>query len=298
MIRLLIIILTLIELGFSQKAFVGMNTWTHSQTVGLTGGGYLFSTQNEFRNPAMLTKSNRYFKINMIKYPAQINGQSLMTNGKWNKHYFGLKLNRINYGFFEGRNSNNQVEDDYSAGETHLKLVYAKFSNSERFAIGVTSGLFFSSIDNVNANALTISPGAVFFSRFGQLGVSLQNSGLTLNSYTKKKAKLPSSIVTSLAGKIEKMPLELEVDHSYSLIDQQSVFIFSGLLHLRNRLIIKGGTSTNKFDQITDVSFITNFFSDVGFGVSYEFEDVLFDLNAHSYGPGGFTFAFGLSVRY
>ncbi|MBT7495333.1 MAG: hypothetical protein HN665_02720 [Candidatus Marinimicrobia bacterium] len=298
MIRLLLFFITIFELGFSQVSFRGMNAWTHGQTVGLSGGGYLFKIQNEFRNPAMLSDSNRNFKINLVKYPAGISGQSIMANGKWNKHRFGLKINRINYGFFEGKNDNNQIEDNYSAGDTHFKLAYARSSNSGRFSIGVTGGLFLSRIDNLNATALTFSPGFVFYSRFGQLGISLQNVGSILYSYTNKNEKLPSSIVTSLAGKIPNTPLELEVDHAYSLEGRKAVLIFSGLLYLRNGLIIKGGTSTNKSAQMTDVSFVKNLFSDVGLGVSYEFEDILFDLNTHAYGPGGFVFAFGLSVRY
>lgn len=89
-----------------------------------------------------------------------------------------------------------------------------------------------------------------------------------------------------------------EVDYIHSTNGQDSNFILSSLLYLKNGLIIKSGTSLHKKGQITEVSFLNNIFADMGMGISYEYEDILFDLNTYTYGPGGFVFAMGLSVRY
>ena len=65
MIRILSIVL-FVSGVFGQSSFPGLNSWTFGQTVGFAGGGYLISTNNGFRNGAMLPDSTRYFKINLV----------------------------------------------------------------------------------------------------------------------------------------------------------------------------------------------------------------------------------------
>jgi hypothetical protein len=297
MIRILSIVLFASGV-FGQSSFPGLNSWTFGQTVGFAGGGYLISTNNGFRNGAMLPDSTRYFKINLVKYPAGINGQSLLTNGKINGHRVGLKISRLNYGIFEGRDVNNQTTGDYSAGDIHVQVMVAKPSNSGRFIVGINSGLFLSQVEHKNAKAFTFSPGIVFKSQIGTMGLTLENTGVVFNSYAETKEELPSLIVASFKSKIPKTPLELEMDYIYTINNKTPIITLSGLFHLRNGLMIKGGTSTKKSGQMTDVSFVNNLFADMGIGLSYEIEDILIDINSYTYGPGGLVFAFGISVRY
>ena len=72
MIRKLLLSIILNSFLISQSTLSGLDSWTHSSTIGLSGGGYLFSYQNECRNAAMLVNSNRLFKLSLIKYPADI----------------------------------------------------------------------------------------------------------------------------------------------------------------------------------------------------------------------------------
>ena len=88
------------------------------------------------------------------------------------------------------------------------------------------------------------------------------------------------------------------MDYIYPINTKTSIITLSGLFHLRNGLMIKGGTSTKKSGQMTDASFVNNLFADMGIGLSYEIEDILIDINSYTYGPGGLVFAFGISVRY
>ena len=298
MIRFIFVSIYLTSFLLAQTSFSGLNTWTHGQTVGLAGGGYLFSTQNEFRNPAMLPESGRYLKINLVKYPADISAHSIMTNGNKNGHRYGFKLSRLNYGLFKGRDVDNHVTEDYSAGDIHLQAVYAKPSNSGRFVIGTSGGFFISQIEKVKANVFTFSPGVIFYSRLGEIGLSFQNYGFVFDSYTDTEDKIPSFIVTSFARKVPNLPLVLEADYSYFMVGNNSTFTFSGLLNFKNGLIMKGGVSTKKSDQITDVSFLRNLFADMGIGISYEFEDILFAIDTYTYGPGGFVIAVGITVLY
>ena len=41
---------------FSQTAFPGLDSWTHANSLGLAGGGYIIPSQNEFRNAGSLAR--------------------------------------------------------------------------------------------------------------------------------------------------------------------------------------------------------------------------------------------------
>ena len=55
----------------------------------------------------MLVNSNRLFKLSLIKYPADINAQSVIVNGILFNHHFGVSIKHISYGIFESRSSDN-----------------------------------------------------------------------------------------------------------------------------------------------------------------------------------------------
>ncbi|MEA1881123.1 MAG: hypothetical protein U9N31_01795 [Candidatus Marinimicrobia bacterium] len=298
MMRFAFIFITLIVFGFPQTTFPGLNTWTNGQIVGLAGGGYLFSNHNDFRNAAILSGAKRQFKFDVIKYPAGISGQSIMTNWAIKGHFVGVKVSRINYGLFEGRNMDNHKTGDYSAGDIHLQFGFAEHTEKARLIIGLNGGLFLSQIEKTKAKAVTISPGLIFRSQIANFGLILQNYGKTYDSYGESVERLPTSWVISVARRLKNLPLDLEFDYAYFTETERYVITFSGRLILNNGLIIKGGTSSNKADQMTNVSFIRNVFSDLGIGIAYEVEDIMFDMNTYTYGPGGFIFAMGISVRY
>ena len=237
--RIFFIISALVSFSLAQTTYPGLNAWTHGQTVGLAGGGYLFANQNEFRNPAMLPDSTRHFKINMVKYPAGISGQSIIINGQRAQHRFGIKANRLNYGQFDGRDLNNNTTGDYSAGDIHIQAAYGKAFNSGRFVFGISGGFFMSAIENEKANVFTLSPGIIFHSRIVKTGLSLQNYGTVLKSYSNVSSRLPSVVIASFSRGISGLPLIFEVDYIHSTNGQDSNFILSSLLYLKKWLDYK-----------------------------------------------------------
>ena len=113
--------------AFTQNAFLGLSTWTDGSTVGYSGGGYLMSLQNSFRNAAMLVGADRSISLNIIKYPAGINAQSAIINGKLKNQNIGLAIRNINYGIFESRSSDNIFTGSFSANDTQIDISYARF---------------------------------------------------------------------------------------------------------------------------------------------------------------------------
>ena len=179
MIRKLLLSIILNSFLISQSTLSGLDSWTHSSTIGLSGGGYLFSYQNEFRNAAMLVNSNRLFKLSLIKYPADINAQSVIVNGILFKHHFGVSIKHISYGIFESRSSDNILNGNFSASDTHIQMAYAKFLYKDKLIFGLNNGLFLSQIENSNAKALTVSPSLLLHAR----RFSITHQGLKYNSY-------------------------------------------------------------------------------------------------------------------
>ena len=183
MIRKLLLSIILNSFLISQSTLSGLDSWTHSSTIGLSGGGYLFSYQNEFRNAAMLVDSNRLFKLSLIKYPADINAQSVIVNGILFNHHFGVSIKHISYGIFESRSSDNILNGNFSASDTHIQMAYAKFLYKDKLIFGLNNGLFLSQIENSNAKALTVSPSLLLHTRRFSIGLTFQNHGLEYKLY-------------------------------------------------------------------------------------------------------------------
>ena len=66
--RAVLYIIVLSTLCLCQPSYLGLKTWTQSNVVGLSGGGYLINVQNDSRNAAMLVKAKRHIKFDVIKY--------------------------------------------------------------------------------------------------------------------------------------------------------------------------------------------------------------------------------------
>ena len=290
------IIFIFFSIGLSQTSFYGLESWTQVSSVSFAGGGYLLSFRNDFRNPAMLVDSNRVFNIDHIQYPAGITGQSLITNSQINEKYFGLKISRTNYGIFTERNLDNQKTGDYTASDIHFQMVYAQTSKNNKILFGLNTGLFFSQIQSFNAKAIIFSPGIIFKLKDLKLGLLLQNYGKVYNSYITTKESLPNSRVISVAGFIPSTPLEIELD--YLSTSRKNIFQISGIININKNIIIKAGSTSNKFDQKIDSSIFNSIFSDFGIGLAYSLDDLIIDFGSYSYGPGGYIFAIGFSSKF
>lgn len=294
--KIRIIFIFISSVALSQSSFNGINNWFQVNSVSFAGGGYLSSFRNDLRNPAMIADSNRVFNVDYIKYPAGINSQSLIANTIINKHYVGFKISRTSYGVFSERDYNNQKTGDYTAGDLHFQVGYAKPAMNNKLFIGVNTGLFLSQIQSFNARAITISPGIVFKSQTAKIGLTFQNYGKVFSSYTSTKENLPISRVFSLAGYIPSTRIEMEYD--YISVGVENISKISGIIKFENNIILKAGTSSNRYNQKIDSSIFSNIFSDLGIGLAYEMDEIIIDIGSYSYGPGGYIFGIGVSSKF
>ena len=283
---------------YCQSSYQGLDTWVQANSISLSGSGYLIPFRNDFRNAAMLVDSNRFFSVDAVSYPAGISGQSLSVNSRINQHFFGFKINRTGYGLFNERNLDNQKTGEYSASDLHFQIGYGKATKSNKIIIGANSGLFISNIQAYSAKAITFSPAIIFNLRLMKLGVSFHNYGKLFYSYSNKNENFPTTRVLSLCGDLPNTNLKLEIDHILLSQLNKNIIRISGLLKLKNGLIVKSGLSSNRFDQKTGSSIFKNIFSDLGLGIAYGTDDLIIDLGTYSYGPGGHIIGFGISSKF
>ena len=118
------------------------------------------------------------------------------------------------------------------------------------------------------------------------------------NSYSNKNENFPTTRVLSLCGDLPNTNLKLEIDHILLSQLNKNIIRISGLLKLKNGLIVKTGLSSNRFDQKTGSTIIKNIFSDLGLGIAYGTDDLIIDLGTYSYGPGGHIIGFGISSKF
>ena len=296
--KTIIYIVCSLSFCLGQTILYGIDTWTQSGSLGFSGGGYLIDYENNFRNIGTLINAKRKIKFSTIKYPATISSQSILANGKLKSHSLGFKISRLNYGLFEGRNIDNQNTGNYSAADINIQFGYAKATKSNRLNFGIVGGVFLSRLEESTARAITLSPGMVFNLKYFTAGIALLNYGKIIKQFGLVKEKMPSSIITSISRKFLRIPLEMELDYSYSNSDGRAYTIISGIYRFKNNLLIKAGTSSNRLDQLTNTSFLRSIFTDLGIGLAYQIDDIMIDVNSYSYGTGGLILGLGISVYY
>ena len=298
MIKKLLLIITLKSLLVSQSTFTGLKSWTHSNTIGLSGGGYLIPYQNEFRNAAMLAQANRLFQLNLIKYPADINAQSIIVNGIYKEHHLGFSIRHINYGIFESRTTDNVITGNFSASDTHIQMGYAKYLYKNKLIVGFNSGLFLSQIENSNASAITISPSLLLKADKFVAALTLENYGKVIDSYGNSNESMHGSIVFSISRYLENYPIQIEYDKiTYYGLNNTSHHL-SALYKTKNNINLKGGISSNRSDRINSNQLSKDIFNDIGIGIGYEFDNLTLDFNTYSYSNSNFIYGIAIASRF
>tara|TARA_Y100000741_G_scaffold216382_1_gene164937 strand:+ start:168 stop:1064 length:897 start_codon:yes stop_codon:yes gene_type:complete len=290
--------LVLISTMSAQNAFSGLSALTHGGTVGYSGGGYLLSFQNEFRNAAMLVDAERTVQLSLVSYPAEIIAQSAIINGKIKNHHLGFTMKNINYGIFESRTADNVLTGSFSANDTHIQIGYGRFIYKDKIIAGLNSGLFFSQFEKTNASLITMSPSALLLATHFSAAITIEHYGKVLDYYTSHSEHLSPSVVFSLHRTFNRYPLELEFSSVSSSDTDKRVYRVSAFSKPYNNIYFKGGVSSNIKDRISGDQFRRNLFNDMGFGVGYAFDNIILDCNTFTYSDSHSIFSIAISSKF
>ena len=282
----------------AQNAFSGLSALTHGGTVGYSGGGYLLSFQNEFRNAAMLVDAERTVQLSLVSYPAEIIAQSAIINGKIKNHHLGFTMKNINYGIFESRTADNVLTGSFSANDTHIQIGYGRFIYKDKIIAGLNSGLFFSQFEKTNASLITMSPSALLLATHFSAAITIEHYSKVLDYYTSHSEHLSPSVVFSLHRTFNRYPLELEFSSVSSSDTDKRMYRVSALYKPYNNIYFKGGVSSNIKDRISGDQFRRNLFNDMGFGVGYAFDNIILDCNTFTYSDSHSIFSIAISSKF
>ena len=219
--------LVLISTMSAQNAFSGLSALTHGGTVGYSGGGYLLSFQNEFRNAAMLVDAERTVQLSLVSYPAEIIAQSAIINGKIKNHHLGFTMKNINYGIFESRTADNVLTGSFSANDTHIQIGYGRFIYKDKIIAGLNSGLFFSQFEKTNASLITMSPSALLLATHFSAAITIEHYGKVLDTKSSWKIDKNKMTLTNNARFMHCLPVRRNVVVDDDVIDSENSLVIN-----------------------------------------------------------------------
>ncbi len=291
----------LISLLSGSTTYSGLQHWYSPHQIAVTGAGGAVSTITaDVLNPAGLWNQPRQLSVSSITYPADIAAQSLHLVLPGVNVVRAYSIRYLNYGLFDGRDELNQETDQYIAADTWLNWAAAGQSRKWPLSWGLSSGLFYSALDDKQSILLTFSCGLIMTSSVldTKLGLSLVHAGVVLESYTGYKESLPTVIVASFAKEMAYLPLTIAVDIEKPLEQNRVTTRFGGIFTLPHNWQIKLGTTSNKIAQSISENVAKNIFIDTGAGISWAYARYSFEYSLYLYGPGGWISGVAISIRF
>ena len=242
-------------------------------------------------NPAALSKRSKGKTYSYFYLPGEIHFTGYQSVHKSNLGIRSTKISIMNYGTFIDSETKNKSYAFDILIETGFKKEYKNITS-----IGISGGYLFSSIAGYQSQ--------IIFSNFGirsrllrkrlGVGLSLENIGFLLKSYTDFKEPIPALFRMALYYKPRYIPLIINGDMVTYLGDGDS-FYFSGGIELKpnDSFTLCLGSSSHRSGYLTD-----DFSSDViaGFsgGAGFRFINMTLDVGFMNLGPAGFVVGFSL----
>jgi len=242
-------------------------------------------------NPASLSKRAKGNTYSYFYLPSKIHFTGYQSVHKSNLGIRSTKISIMNYGtIIDSKTENKSYAFDILL-QSGFKKEYKNITS-----IGISGGYLLSSIAGYQSQLL--------FSNFGMrsrllrkrlgIGLSLENIGFLLKSYTDIKEPIPALFRTALYYEPIYIPLIINGDIVTYFGDGDS-FYFSGGFELKpdSRLTLRLGSSSHRAGFLTG-----DFSSDViaGFsgGAGFRFTNMTLDVGFMNLGPAGFVVGFSL----
>ena len=245
-------------------------------------------------NPASLSKRAKGHTYSYFYIPGKIHFTGYQSISKSNLGIRSTKISIMNYGTFIDSETKNKSYAFDILIETGFKKEYKNITS-----IGISGGYLFSSIAGYQSQ--------IIFSNFGirsrllrkrlGAGLSLENVGFLLKSYTDVKEPIPVLLRTAIYYEPRYIPLIINGDMVTYLGDGDS-FYFSGGIELKpdSRLTLRLGSSSHRKGYITD-DFSSDIFSGFSGGAGLNFTNMTLDIGFMNLGPAGFIVGFSMSKK-
>ncbi len=243
--------------------------WSNSYLLSFSGGGHLHDITNDYRFSSLLTSSKRSAFFSRINYPADINANSFMTMSKFKETFFSIVFESVNYGNFEKRSINNELQGKFSANDLNLTVGLAKKIEKTNYSYGLNTSLFSSDINNLRHKSILFSPSISYENELHKLGFAVLNYPITINYYNSNQQEIDSSYLISFLRKLKKYPISFEIDYQFLPRSRFSLVQLSAQIKYYENIYLNFGVSSNKSKHNYFDDALLKIVSDVGFGVIY-----------------------------
>ena len=279
-----IIIFTLISFLFSQSEYqiltIPKNIFQLSSNNGLSSKIDL----DNYTNPSSLDINKNISGFSLIQYPADISMYHLSI-----KNY---TLSILDYGVLKDQ-IHNTINNEFSAQEILLQYYYNYNIRNLRF--GLSLGGFYSNIDTYNSFGLISSLGlnAHYKAIDSYIGLSIENLGYILKSYTTYNIKIPLQYRFSYIKNLSSSLISYDIVLSKNDNNIKHILCFQFNVNDKIRLKI---SNSNYLKEMIVENNDFNFSSGVGIGINTQLKSIIFDVGLMNLGIAGW--GYGMSINF
>lgn len=177
-------------------------------------GGAFVAVKNDinglFYNPAGISfLEHPVGSFTYFNHLIDFNGGTFIYGKPLNEKYsFGIGLNYIDYGDFDGRDEFNNDTGTFGANNIVLNIG-AGYNYSEKLKLGLNTKIIYSKIAGYSSDAYAIDLGGNYYihSQKITIGISIQNIGFVRSGYIDSKDKLPLQLRSGFTKTLAHLPL-------------------------------------------------------------------------------------------
>ena len=279
-----IIIFTIISFLFSQSEYqiliVPKNIFQLSSNSGLSSKIDL----GNYTNPSSLDIRENTVGFSLIQYPADISMYHLSI-----KNY---TLSILDYGVLRDQ-IHNTINNEFSAQEILLQYYYNYNIRNLRF--GLSFGGFYSNIDTYNSFGVTSNLGLNAYYKVidSYIGLSIENLGYILKSYTAYDTKIPLQYRFSYIKNLSSSLISYDIVLSKNDTHIKHILCFQ--FNINDKIKFKISNSNYLKEMIIDDNDF-NFVSGIGLGINTQLKSIIFDVGLMNLGIAGW--GYGMSINF
>lgn len=162
-------------------------------------------------NAALLSeKTNNQLAINFSNYLADVNIGSIAYGRNIKNNLFGLGIQYVDYGTFEGKDEYNQSTGTFTAKDIAISMLYAKVLDAH-WKAGLALKPIFSNYENYSSFGIGVDLGISYVNPEAGInaGLSFANIGQQITSYHEEFLSLPYNVVFSISQKFKHAPVRV-----------------------------------------------------------------------------------------
>ena len=163
-------------------------------------------------NPASInTEMHNQLALNYTSYIADVSYGTVayaMQVGERN-HVLHAGANYINYGTFEGYDSNGNFTNTFTGGDVAVSFGYAYAIPSTSFRIGANAKFISSKLEQYSSFGIAMDLGIMYVAPGSSLRVSAvaRNIGTQISTYHETYESLPFELLLGVSNQLENLPL-------------------------------------------------------------------------------------------